>query len=113
MGSYPYECIQKLLKLALQCCQEGTDARPSMAEVVKELDGILHMIPESDISIAVSTDHTIDDSEVSMTTMTTRTPPSSSSSSSMPMYNRDLYVSSEYISGSDLVSGVVSNIAPR
>ncbi|KAI3831183.1 hypothetical protein MKW92_047321 [Papaver armeniacum] len=107
MGSYPSECIEKFVKLALQCCQEDTDARPSMAEVVKELDGILHMIPQSDIS----TDHTVYDSEISMTTTTTRTPPSSS----MAMNNRDrdLYVSSEYISGSNLVSGVVPTIAPR
>ncbi|XP_026457192.1 probable LRR receptor-like serine/threonine-protein kinase At1g06840 [Papaver somniferum] len=111
MGSYPSECIEKFVRLALQCCQEDTDARPSMAEVVKELDGILHMIPQSDISVDISTDHTACDSEISMTTTTTRTPPSSS----MAMNNRDqdLYVSSEYISGSNLVSGVVPTIAPR
>ncbi|KAI3896058.1 hypothetical protein MKX03_030929 [Papaver bracteatum] len=111
MGSYSSECIEKFVKLALQCCQEDTDARPSMAEVVKELDGILHMIPQSDISVDSSTDHTVYDSEISMTTTTTRTPPSSS----MAMNNRDqdLYVSSEYISGSNLVSGVVPTIAPR
>ncbi|RZC62919.1 hypothetical protein C5167_024725 [Papaver somniferum] len=86
------------------------DARPSMAQVVKELEDILYMMSDSDISIAVSTDHGIDDSEVSITTTTT--PPSPSSVS---MYNRDwdLYVSSEYISGSDLVSGLIPTIAPR
>ncbi|XP_026460726.1 probable LRR receptor-like serine/threonine-protein kinase At1g06840 isoform X2 [Papaver somniferum] len=111
MGSYPSKCIQKFVTLALQCCQEDTDARPSMAQIVKELDNILYMMPESDISIAVSTDHGIDDSEVSMT-ITTTTPPSSSSVSVNNM-NWDLNVSSEYISSSDLVSGVVPTIAPR
>ncbi|RZC62920.1 hypothetical protein C5167_024726 [Papaver somniferum] len=112
MGSYPSKCIQKFVTLALQCCQEDTDARPSMAHVVKELDNILYMMPESDISIAVSTDHDIDDSEVSMTITTTKTPPSSSSMS-MSNMNWDLNVSSEYISSSNLVSGVVPTIAPR
>ncbi|KAI3925176.1 hypothetical protein MKW98_009826 [Papaver atlanticum] len=83
MGSYPSKCIEKFGKLALQCCQEDTDARPSMAEVVKELDNILYMMPESDISITVSTDHGKDDSKVSMT-------PPSSSSISMSNRNWDL-----------------------
>ncbi|KAI3831182.1 hypothetical protein MKW92_047320 [Papaver armeniacum] len=112
MGSYPSKCIQKFVTLALQCCQDDTDARPSMAQVVKELDNILYMMPESDISVAVSTDHDIDDSEVSMTITKTTTPPSSSSMSVNNM-NWDLNVSSEYISSSDLVSGVVPTIAPR
>ncbi|KAI3880986.1 hypothetical protein MKX03_032038 [Papaver bracteatum] len=110
MGSYPCKCIGKFVTLALQCCQDDTDARPSMAQVVKELDDILYMMPDSNINIVVSTDHGIDDSKVSMTTTTT--PPSSSSVS---INNRvwDLYASSEYISGSDLVSGVIPTIAPR
>ncbi|KAI3925175.1 hypothetical protein MKW98_009825 [Papaver atlanticum] len=112
MGSYPPKCILKFVTLALQCCQEDTDARPSMEQVVKELDNILYMMPESDISIAVSTDHDIDDSEVSMTITTTTTPPSSSSML-MNNMNGDLNVSSEYISSSNLVSGVVPTIAPR
>ncbi|KAI3890967.1 hypothetical protein MKX03_015593 [Papaver bracteatum] len=113
MGSYPSKCIQKFVTLAIQCCQDDTDARPSMAHVVKELDNILHMMPESDISIAVSTDHDIDDSEVSMTIRTTMGTPPSSSSMSMNKMNWDMNVSSEYISSSDLVSGVVPTIAPR
>ncbi|KAL8147542.1 hypothetical protein AgCh_005027 [Apium graveolens] len=37
MGSYPSECVKRFLSLALKCCQENTDSRPSMAEVVREL----------------------------------------------------------------------------
>ncbi|MCL7034954.1 hypothetical protein MKW94_001563, partial [Papaver nudicaule] len=96
MGSYPSECIEKFVALALHCCQKDTDARPSMAEVVKELDSILRMMPESDFSIAVSTDNTSDYSEFSMTSMT-RIPSESL----------------EYISGSDLASGMIPTIAPR
>ncbi|KAI3890964.1 hypothetical protein MKX03_015590 [Papaver bracteatum] len=61
-GSYPSKCIHKFVTLALHCFQEDTDARPSMAQVMKELENILYMMPESDISLAVSTDHDIDDS---------------------------------------------------
>ncbi|KAJ0075648.1 hypothetical protein Patl1_35055 [Pistacia atlantica] len=43
MGSYPSDCVDKFLTLALKCCQDETDARPSMAEVVRELENIWHM----------------------------------------------------------------------
>ncbi|KAK4859096.1 hypothetical protein QYF36_026811 [Acer negundo] len=36
MGSYPSECVEKFVTLALKCCKDDTDARPSMAEVVRE-----------------------------------------------------------------------------
>ncbi|KAJ4719274.1 Protein kinase domain [Melia azedarach] len=48
MYSYPSECVEKFVTLALKCCQDETDARPSMAEVVKGLENIWHMMPESD-----------------------------------------------------------------
>ncbi|XP_074381782.1 putative LRR receptor-like serine/threonine-protein kinase At1g06840 [Apium graveolens] len=37
MGSYPSECVERFLSLALKCCQENTDSRLSMTEVVHEL----------------------------------------------------------------------------
>ena len=48
MGSYSSECVEKFVSLALSCCQEDTYARPSMAEVVRELEKIWFMIPASD-----------------------------------------------------------------
>ncbi|KAL0460379.1 UNVERIFIED_CONTAM: putative LRR receptor-like serine/threonine-protein kinase [Sesamum latifolium] len=42
MGSYPSECVEKFVNLALKCCQEETDARPSMAEVVRELESMAY-----------------------------------------------------------------------
>lgn len=50
MGSYPSECIEKFVSLGLQCCQDETDTRPSMREVVRELEIIWSMTPETDIT---------------------------------------------------------------
>lgn len=97
MGSYPSECVVKFLSLALKCCQDDTDARPSMADVVRELDSICLMMPESDIKIA---NPMVTDVEKDMSS-----PPSSSTV-------KNPYVSSE-VSGSNLDSGVVPTIMPR
>ncbi|XP_020102152.1 probable LRR receptor-like serine/threonine-protein kinase At1g06840 isoform X3 [Ananas comosus] len=62
MGPYPPECIEQFVLLALRCCQDETDARPSMSEVVRELEIIWKMMPEAYIttpteeSIATSSD---------------------------------------------------------
>lgn len=99
MGSYPSDCVEKFLSLALKCCQDETDARPSMAEVVRELENILFMMPasESKITESVSSDST---------GKAVSDPPSSSYAGKNP------YVSSD-VSGSDLVSGVIPTITPR
>ncbi|KAG6680785.1 hypothetical protein I3842_13G060700 [Carya illinoinensis] len=100
MGSYPFESVVKFFTLALKCCQEETDARPSMAEVVRELESICSRMPEAD---AITADH--------MFTNVAKvvTPPPSSSSSSRVKYP---YVSSD-VSGSNLVSEVMPVIKPR
>ncbi|XP_040993416.1 probable LRR receptor-like serine/threonine-protein kinase At1g06840 [Juglans microcarpa x Juglans regia] len=100
MGSYPSEGVVKFFTLALKCCQEETDARPSMAEVVRELESICSMMPEAD---AIKADHMFTDVEKVVT------PPLSSSSSSTVKYP---YVSLD-VSGSNLVSEVVPIIKPR
>ncbi|XP_027160272.1 probable LRR receptor-like serine/threonine-protein kinase At1g06840 [Coffea eugenioides] len=99
MGSYPSECVEKFINLALKCCQEETDARPSMAEVVRELESIWLMMPESD---TVLVDSLVTDPGKVETTTT----PSSSSTMRNPFLSSD-------VSGSDLVSGVVPTITPR
>lgn len=98
MGSYPSECVEKLVNLALKCCQEVRDNRPCMKEVVRELESIWLMMPESEPRTAESL--VADDS------VTTVSP---SSSSSML---RNTCVSQD-ISGSDLVSNAIPTIAPR
>lgn len=97
MGSYPSECVEKFLNLALRCCQDETDARPCMSEVVRELESIWHMMPESNTSMTDS----------SMSNHSSVTTPQTSSSS---LKNHSV---SQVISGSDLVSGVLPTIAPR
>ncbi|CAN8311484.1 unnamed protein product [Cochlearia groenlandica] len=98
MSSVPEECIERFATLALRCCREETDSRPSMAEVVRELDIIWELMPES------QTAKTSDMSD----TMTH----ASSSSSSTIMKNHNSYSSMD-VSGSDLVSGVVPSVVPR
>ncbi|KAG8371596.1 hypothetical protein BUALT_Bualt13G0104400 [Buddleja alternifolia] len=98
MGSYPSECVEKFINLALKCCQEETDHRPCMAEVVRELENIWLMMPESDTKV---TDSSVTDHSDVVT-------PSSSTTSSL----KNPYVSQD-VSGSDLVSGVIPTVAPR
>ncbi|KAL8261925.1 hypothetical protein R6Q59_025974 [Mikania micrantha] len=98
MGSYPSECVEKFVTLALKCCKDDTDERPSMAQVVRELENIRLMMPESDTG---TNDYVVTESGKHVST-----DQSSSSTTKNP------YVSSD-ISGSDLVSGVVPSIAPR
>nr|POE57489.1 putative lrr receptor-like serine/threonine-protein kinase [Quercus suber] len=97
MGSYPPECVVKFLNLALKCCEDETDARPSMAEVDQELESIWHMMPDSDIRSA---------GPVVTNAEKVATAPSSSS------MVKDPYVSSE-ITAIELISGVISPITPR
>ncbi|XVE80694.1 hypothetical protein DITRI_Ditri15bG0001400 [Diplodiscus trichospermus] len=96
MCSYPSECAEKFMTLALKCCQEEKDCRPSMADVVRELENIWLMMAESDMEVPESID-----------TISGKTTPLSSSS-----MVKSPYVSSD-VSGSDLVSGVVPNIISR
>ncbi|XP_023895338.2 probable LRR receptor-like serine/threonine-protein kinase At1g06840 isoform X1 [Quercus suber] len=97
MRSYPSKCVVRFLTLALKCCEEETDARPSTAKVVRELESIWHMMPDSDIR---SIDPMVNDAEKVVTT------PSSSSIVKIPYASFD-------VSGSELVSEVVPTIMPR
>ncbi|GLT26762.1 hypothetical protein SLA2020_018070 [Shorea laevis] len=99
MGSYPSECVEKFVNLAMECCQDETDSRPSMAEVVQTLETIGLMTPRySDPLVAESMEGDLG--------KTSTTPPSSSS------MVKNLYTSS-YVSGSDLISGATPTITPR
>lgn len=96
MGAYPSECVEKFVNLALRCCQDETDARPRMMDVVRELENIASLMPDSE---------TISDSSTSL----------NSGNITSPSYSyavKNPYVSSD-ISGSNLVSGVVPEITPR
>ncbi|KAL5738929.1 hypothetical protein ACOSQ2_028109 [Xanthoceras sorbifolium] len=97
MGSYPSECIEKFVALALRCCHDKPEHRPSMLDVVRELENMLKMMPESDTALSESTTSTFS---------------GQSASSSSMMVSRDLNMSTN-VSGSDLVSDVVPIIKPR
>lgn len=96
MGSYPSECVERFLALALRCCHDKPEDRPSMLDVVRELENILRMMPEIETQ----------SSESASQSGKLLSLPSSS------YVSRDLYSISN-ASGSDLVSGVIPTIAPR
>ncbi|KAI8557269.1 hypothetical protein RHMOL_Rhmol05G0322800 [Rhododendron molle] len=97
MGSYPSECVERFVALALRCCQDKPEQRPSMLDVVRELENILRMMPETGLDLSVSESSYFGES----------TP-----SSSLAFVSRDP-VSSSNMLGSDLVSGSIPTTTPR
>ena len=99
MGQYTPECLKKFMDLAVKCSEDEASARPSMLEVVRELESITSMVPES-----VSLPSEVDGSSSG----------ASGSYEPTPLYaQRDSYISSKYLNGSDLVSGAIPTIKPR
>lgn len=96
MGSYPSECIERFVSLALRCCQDNVDERPSMLDVVRELENIIRMMPE-----------TVTDSLEPSLTYFSESKPSSS------FISRDHPYTSSSVSGGDLISGEIPTITPR
>ncbi|VAH20373.1 unnamed protein product [Triticum turgidum subsp. durum] len=68
MGLCPPDCINRFLLLATKCCQDETDARPSMSEIVRELEVILRMMPEADLVLMDTTDTDSGDMSKSLST---------------------------------------------
>lgn len=91
MGPYPSECIKKFMGLALRCSLDETKYRPSMLEVVRELENISSMVTE------------FDSSNSNMST---------SAETSSSLYAGNNYVTME-LPRSELVSGVIPTIKPR
>lgn len=97
MGSYPSECVERFVALALRCCLDMPDKRPSTLDVVRELENIQRMMPEFDtISELAFTDYG----------------KSTSASASSSYVTREMYSSSD-VAGSGLISDVIPTIAPR
>ena len=97
MDSYPSECLETFTNLALSCCKDETDARPSMADVVHELEKIFKITPEVDITPMHSTEmDALMDQKPTRVEMTSQNP----------------YMSSN-VMGSELLSGTIPDIAPR
>ncbi|XP_004249029.1 probable LRR receptor-like serine/threonine-protein kinase At1g06840 [Solanum lycopersicum] len=94
MGSYPSECVEKFVALALKCCEDKPEDRPSMLDVVRELEtiqSILNMMPDID---ADSVDSKAKFNE----------PKTSSSFSDCT--SKDAFLSSSNVSGAYSISGV-------
>ncbi|PIN05672.1 Serine/threonine protein kinase [Handroanthus impetiginosus] len=101
MGPHPSDCVKELMALALRCCLDETKDRPTMLEVVRELENISSMLPEPE-STALELNLNTSSSGNSV-----RSAPSSS------LYDRrSTYVSMD-LPGGDLVSGVIPPIKPR
>lgn len=47
MGSYNGDALEALFRLGMACCRDRTDDRPSMVEVVRELENIWRSSPYS------------------------------------------------------------------
>lgn len=97
MGSYPSECVERFVALALRCCQEKQEERPSMLDVVRELETILRMMPETESDSSKPTSGYFGEA---------------TSSSSSVRTSKDSCVSSNMLR-SDLGSGVITIITPR
>ncbi|WCJ27870.1 Leucine-rich repeat protein kinase family protein [Euphorbia peplus] len=103
MGSYPSECVERFVALALGCCEDMPDNRPSMAQVVRELENIVKLVPDPEdyTSYSEST------SPYSGQSTSTRLHNSASSSTFYASYG------STNVSGSNLISDVTPVINPR
>ncbi|GLU17821.1 hypothetical protein SLE2022_341740 [Rubroshorea leprosula] len=97
MGAYPSDCIEIFGSLALCCCNDKPEKRPSMIDVVRELERILKMLPETG---TVSSEFTYMHSSKSL---------SSSSSYS----HQGQTGSSWNVLGSDVMSDATLAVSPR
>ncbi|PKU65156.1 probable LRR receptor-like serine/threonine-protein kinase At1g06840 [Dendrobium catenatum] len=99
MGSYPSDCIEKFATLAYSCCRDQPDARPSMAEIVRELENIWMMMPEGEVLLPESSRDPDKESAPLFSTF-------SSSAFTHPYLSFD-------VSGSNHDSSSTPNIKPR
>ncbi|CAL4901330.1 unnamed protein product [Urochloa decumbens] len=98
MGLCPPECVSRFLSLATKCCQDETDDRPSMWEIVRELELILRTMPEEDLAL-------LETSETDSTDVSKSLSASASGT---------LFVSSQVSGSIDASSGMISGrVAPR
>lgn len=99
IGPHSSDCVKKFMDLALRCSLDAQKDRPSMLEVVRELEDIIHMLPaDLDNNIAPDTD-------ISTSGMSSSSPPTSTYSRHTTTYTT--------MEGIELVSGVIPSIRPR
>ncbi|KAK8619332.1 hypothetical protein V6N13_133294 [Hibiscus sabdariffa] len=93
-GAYSSECVKKFMALALKCCLDDPKQRPTMLEIVRELENLCLQFPE------IETIPILSESDAS----NSNTSPLLSGRNSQPTTE---------ILGSELVSGVIPTIRPR
>ncbi|KAH7554647.1 hypothetical protein JRO89_XS12G0252700 [Xanthoceras sorbifolium] len=102
MGPYSSECLKRFMTLAVKCCEDDRKARPSMLEVVRELENISSLLPPEADTIPTESD------------VSASSEMSGIIASSTPYSRRSLYTSDGLLEvGSKLVSGVIPTIRPR
>ncbi|KAK8558298.1 hypothetical protein V6N13_038771 [Hibiscus sabdariffa] len=94
MGAYSSECVKKFMALALKCCLDDPKQRPTMLEVVRELENLCLQFPETD-------------------TIPTLSESDASNSNPSPLLSGRNSQPTTEILGSELVSGVIPTIRPR
>ncbi|KAB2062621.1 hypothetical protein ES319_A10G164300v1 [Gossypium barbadense] len=101
MGAYSSEIIKKFMALALKCCLDDPKERPTMLEVVRELENLCSQLPETEMSAPGTGTGTGSESDAS------------NASPSLPLYSGRNSQPTNEIYGSELVSGVIPTIRPR
>ncbi|KAH7331194.1 hypothetical protein KP509_20G019500 [Ceratopteris richardii] len=96
MSPYLADSLQPLVHLAISCCKDEADSRPSMAEAVQELESIWQQMHPGQ----------------SATTSETFTSTVSDAKSNKGLTYNYPYISSD-IEGVGLVSGIVPDVGPR
>ncbi|KAH7434357.1 hypothetical protein KP509_06G014200 [Ceratopteris richardii] len=96
MGNHAAEGLEQLFRLAISCVGDDPDSRPSMSEVVRQLDGIWSITPGRHpiVSFEMSEDR------------------GSESNNSRDLPYKYPFVSSD-IPGSALMSGTIPEVVPR
>lgn len=111
MGSYPSEWVERFVLLALSCCNDKPERRPSMLDVVRELENILNSVAPTELE-SYFTESTSMNSGQSMTSSSSFMNSGQSMASSSSFGIRDPYLSSGVLD-SGLISGVIPTIRPR
>ncbi|KAH7437227.1 hypothetical protein KP509_05G061100 [Ceratopteris richardii] len=96
MGPYPAECLRPLISMAISCCQDDTNSRPSMSEVVRELEAIWSLIPDKNTMVSLETSISTD----------------SGVNYSKDLVYNNLLVSSD-VSGRALMTNSIPEVSPR
>ncbi|KAK2657757.1 hypothetical protein Ddye_010809 [Dipteronia dyeriana] len=65
MGPYSSECLKRFMTLALKCCEDKKEARPTMLELVRELENIFSMLPPPEPDMIPTESNVSDSSKMS------------------------------------------------